>query len=310
MEPKIWDKKLLLAKVEATYGTDAAPGAADAILATKVKLSPMEGQDVSRELETPYLGAQPTVAVDLHAKLTFSVELVGSGTAGTAPGWSALIRACGIAETITPGTSVVYNPVSSGHESVSLYLAVDGTRYVLKGTRGDAKIMVGASGIPMIEFTFTGLFALPTETANIVPDYSRFQKPQVASTANTPVFTMSGTAFVMRSFDLALGNEVTPRFLIGSERILITERAEQIETTIEAVPLTVFDPFDAAIQQADTPIVLTHGTVAGRIVQLDVPKGQMQRPSGLEEKDGIVEWPLRLVPQATAGDDQWTLTLT
>lgn len=310
MEPKYWNSKILLAKIEATYGTDAAPGGADAILATKVKLSPMEGNDVSRELERPHMGAQPTIPVDLHSKLTFSVELVGSGTAGTAPGWSALIRACGVAETITANTSVVYNPITKGHESVSIYLGIDGTRYVLKGARGGAKFTVSASGIPMIEFTFTGMFSLPTEVANVAANLSKFQKPQVASTANTPTFTMGGTAFVMTSFTISMGNEVKPRFPIGGERVLIPARSETIETTIEAVPLTTFNPFQLARDQAEVPIVLKHGTIAGKIAQFDIQKAQMQRPQGLEEKDGIVEWPLRLVPQMTAGNDQWTLTLT
>lgn len=310
MDPKYWNQKVILAKIEATAGVDSGPAGADAVLASKVKLSPMEGTDVSRELERPYMGAQPTIAIDLHAKLSFAVELVGSGTAGTAPGWSSLIRACGVAETITAGTSVVYNPISKGHESVSIHIGIDGTRYVLLGAKGDAKFTVSASGIPMIEFTFTGFFTLPTEVANVAPDYSKFQAPTPATSTNTPVFTMAGGAYVLRSFALPMGNDVKPRFLIGAERVLITDRSEAVEATIEAVPLTTFNPFQAARDGSQLPIVLKHGTAAGKIVQFDIPKAQMQRPQGLEEKGGIVEWPLRLAPQPTAGNDQWTLTLT
>lgn len=305
-----WRKKILAVKLETAYGTDASPAAADAILATNIKLTPMEGNDVSRELEQPFMGAQPTVPVDVHAKISFKVELVGSGTAGTAPGWGSLIRACGVAETITAGTSVVYNPVTTGHESASIHLWIDSTRYVLVGARGDATFSVSASGIPYIEFEFTGLFTLPAETAAITPDTSKFQKPQVASTANTPVFTMGGSAFVLRSFSMKMGNDVKPRFLIGAEKVLITDRSEAVEATVEGVPLTTFNPFQKALDQSDLALVLKHGTTAGKIAQIDVPKAQMQRPQGIEEKDGIVEWPLRLVPQPSTGNDQWTLTLT
>ena len=49
-----WKQKVLLVKTEATYGEDAAPsGAANAILAQDVQLKPMEGADVSRDLERP-----------------------------------------------------------------------------------------------------------------------------------------------------------------------------------------------------------------------------------------------------------------
>jgi hypothetical protein len=44
----------------------------------------------------------------------FDVDLVGSGTAGTAPAWGPLIQACAFAEVIVASTSVTYNPVSSG----------------------------------------------------------------------------------------------------------------------------------------------------------------------------------------------------
>ncbi|MFD1342881.1 phage tail tube protein [Litorisediminicola beolgyonensis] len=306
-----WRDKILLAKIETTYATDATPtGAANAILATEVSLNPMEGEDVSRELERPFLGAQPTIPVDVHATLSFRVELVGSGTAGTPPGWGPLLRACGCAETVNAGTDVVYNPVSDAHEAVSIYLWIGGTRYVLLGTRGTATFRVNASGIPYIEFQFTGLFTQPSETAKVTPDVSAFQKPQVASNANTPVFLLAGTALVMRAFSMNLGNAVEGRFLIGSEDILITDRADQIEVTVNAVPLTTLNPYQLAADQTDVVVALTHGVGAGRISSLAVPKAQMQRPSGLENSQGITEWPLRLVPQPDAGNDQWTLTLT
>ena len=94
-----WRSKILLAKIEAIYGTDAAPtGAANGILAVDVSFNPMQGSDVSRNLERPFLGAQGTVATELHAELSFKVELVGSGTPGTPPAWGVLLRACGVAE--------------------------------------------------------------------------------------------------------------------------------------------------------------------------------------------------------------------
>ena len=91
-----WRNKILLAKIETTYGVDAVPVAAtNGILATDVKLQPMEGTDVSRDLDLPYFGAQGTIPNELNAKLSFKVELAPSGSAGTVPGWGPLLRACG-----------------------------------------------------------------------------------------------------------------------------------------------------------------------------------------------------------------------
>ncbi len=306
-----WRNKILLFQIEAAYGIDPAPtGANHAFLATDVQLSPMEGNDVSRELETPYLGAQPTIPTELHRRLTFNVELVGSGAAGIAPGWGPILRACGCAETIVPNTSVTYNPVSDDHESGTFYIWIDTTLFRLSGSRGTANMSYTAQGIPYLQFEFTGLYSQATETPRVQPDLAAFQKPLVASDFNTPTFTMNGADFVMRSCMLNLGNQVEPRFLINAENILITDRVDVLQTTVEAVPLTNFDPFTLAREQTTVPIVLSHGRDAGLISTLNVPTAQIQRPQGLESAQNIVEWPLRLVPLPTAGDDQWTLVLT
>ena len=70
MAPIYWRTKILLAKIESAYATDPTPsGAANAILATDIRLTPMDGADVSRELETPWLGAQGTIPAELIARV-------------------------------------------------------------------------------------------------------------------------------------------------------------------------------------------------------------------------------------------------
>lgn len=309
--PIYWRSKILLAGIEATYGTDPVPtGAANAILATNVTLSPMEGNDVSRDLERPYFGAQPTVPTELHAKLTYDVELAPSGTAGTPPGWGPLLRACGVAETINVGVSVVYNPITDSPESATHYVWIGGTLYKITGCRGTATFKVNAQGVPTINFQFQGLFTTPTETARVTPDLTGFKKPLVATSVNTPTFTVGGTAFVLRTFAMAMGNTIENRFLIGSESVLITDRAETIDATVQAVKVSTFDPFTLAENETTQDVELVHGTGAGAIATLSAPTAQMQRLQGLQNAQNILEWPLRLVPLPAAGNDQWTLTLT
>lgn len=303
-------KKTVLFKLEAAYGVDPTPtGAANAMLTTDFKIMPMEGNDVSRNLEQPYLGAQGTLPVELHTKVTFNVEMSPSGTAGTAPAWGPLLRACAVAETIVVDTSVTYNPVSDNHESVTLWFGIDGTKYVSSGMRGTCKLDFTAQGIPYLRFEFTGLFTQPTEVAVPAPSLAVFMKPQVVTDANTD-FTLDGLALVLRKLVLDLGNDVQPSFLVGEELIDITDKAETMEMTVKAVPLTTFDPYAAALSDDDLPLVLTHGIGAGRIATLAMPKVEIQRPQGLEEAQGKVEWPLRAEPLPTSGNDQWTLTLT
>jgi hypothetical protein len=280
-------------QAEVTYGTDSVPtGAANAMLMKDVSFQPMEGEDVSRALERPFIGAQEEFPVGLRAVLTGSVELVGSGTAGDAPAWGPLMRACGVAETIDAGVDVEYTPVSDNHESCSLYFHIGPSRHVMLGTRGNVEITVTAQGIPVAKFTLTGLFTTPADAARPTADLSNFQIPQVATKANTPTFTIGGTAFVLRELGFNLGNDVQPRLLIGRESILIVDRNEMVSATVEAVPLATFNPYAVAAARTRKDVELTHGTVAGRIVSLSFPTCALKRPTGLDQNQKIVEWPL------------------
>lgn len=306
-----WRSKRLLIKPETVYNTDPAPtGAANAILAVDVKVMPMEGKDVSRELDLPFFGAQPTLPADLHAKISFKVELAPSGLAGTAPAWGPLLRGCGCAQTIVAATSVTYNPITTGIESVTIYLYIENTLYKISGARGTVKFALDASGIPYMEYEFTGLFTLPVEGVKPTVDLTAFAKPRLASSANTPTFNINGVTMPMRSYSLDMGNAVETRFLIGSESVLITDHAEQMEIKVEAVPLTILNPYQLAANQTDVAVNLIHGIGAGARATIAIPKMQMQRPAGLDNQQNIVEWTLRGVPQPNLGNDQWTLALT
>ncbi|MEQ1499140.1 MAG: hypothetical protein ABL914_10800 [Novosphingobium sp.] len=308
--PQYWKSKTLLAKIEGAYGTDSVPTAgANAILATDVTLSPMEGQDVARNLERPAMGAEPMIPVGIFTRLTFSVEAVGSGALGTAPAWGPLLRMCALAEVITPATKVEYNPISDNHESGSIYMAIDGVRHVVLGTKGNASLKVGANGIPMWQFTMTGLFSLPTDQAKVTPDFTAWQAPQVATKLNTPTFTIGATPFVLRDFELDLGCQVEPRMLIGTEAILIVDRNEKLRTTVEATNMAAYNPYTIAQNQTLQALQLIHGTVASKRVKIDVASAQQGRLTGLSNNQNIVEWPLDFVPQQVAGNDQFKITL-
>lgn len=305
-----WRSKIILAKIETVYGTDPTPtGAANAILATDIEMRPMEGQDVSRNLDVPFLGAQEEFPAGLHTVISFSVELVGSGEAGTAPAWGPLIRGCAAAETIVAETSVEYNPVSESHESVTLYFQIGPSLHKIKGARGTAVITVNAQGIPVCRFTFTGMFTTPADTAAPTPDYTDFQKPKIASSTNTPVFTINGNTFVLRNYSLDLGCDVQPRLLIGSESIQIVDKAERLSATVEAVALATYNPYSAANGGGGVPVVLQQDTSAGRKVTISVPLGVQKRLSGFENQQGILEWPLQFTPRFDEGDDQWSILL-
>lgn len=308
---RYWKRKAILAKIETTYGVDAVPtGALNAIMAIDVKLSPMEGQDLDRQLARPLFGAEPTIPVDLHAKLAFKVELAGSGTAGTAPAWGPLLRACAMAQVIVALTSVTYNPITAAQESASIYIYLDGSRYVLLGARGTAKLTIGASAIPYLEFELTGLFSQPTDVALPTIDVTAFKTPLAGTKANTPTFTLNAVALPLRALAFDLGNTVEGRYLIGLEEIQITDKAEKVEVTVEQPALATLNPFALAAAQTTMALTLLHGTVGGNKVQLNIPALQLLRPGAPENRQGVIEQTLQGTPLPVTGNDQFTLVLT
>lgn len=313
--PIRWKSKVILAKIESAYATDPTPtGGANAMLMTGVELSPMEGEDVSRDLEFPFLSAQAMIPVGLRVRLRGRVELATSGEAGVAPAWGPLFRACGVGQTIVSETSVTYNPITASQESVTIYFWIGGTRHKIVGARGTAVLRWTAQAIPYLELDLLGLYAQPSEETPATPTLTAFQKPIVVTHANTPTFTVEPVdtpiPLVLREAALDLGNDVQPRLLVGSESILIVDRAETFTARVEAVPVSTLNPYALAETQAAVEVVLVHGSGAGKVMTLTIPAAQVRRLSGFENQQNVLEWPLALTPLPGAGNDQWSLALT
>src|SRR5262245_48797464 len=147
--------KAVLVKLETIYGTDPTPtGAANAMQVTNFRPEPIVGQDIRRDLLLPYMGHQGVILTGNYGRVSFDVELAGSGTAGAAPAWGGLLQACGMAETEDPlGLEVTYNPISTSHKSVAIYYFQDGIRHVLLGARGTFKLAMQPGQIPRLSFT-------------------------------------------------------------------------------------------------------------------------------------------------------------
>ena len=147
-------RRLILAKAESVYGTDSVPtGASNAILVRNLEIQPLLSENVSRDLVRPYMGQADQLLAQTRVEVSFEVELAGSGTAGTAPAYGPILKACGLSETIVASTSVTYAPVSTSFSSVSIYYHEDGIRHRLTGCRGTFEISAEVGQIPRIAFT-------------------------------------------------------------------------------------------------------------------------------------------------------------
>ena len=297
-------KRLILIETESTYGTDPTPTGADAVLVRDLSITPQSSDVVSRDLIRPYLGASQQLLANTKVECTFSVELAGSGTAGTAPQYGKAIQACGLSETVAAGTSVTYEPESSSFNSITIHYNIDGVRHKVTGCRGNLTLNATVGEIPSLDFSFTGIYNAPDDTALPTPTYSNQDDPLIFKNGNTSSFQLLSYGGALQSLSMDLGTSLVYRELVGgTKEVLITDRAVSGSVSIEAVLMATKDFFAAAVDDdaALGNLQFTHGATAGNIVQFTSAKVDIGDVS-YGDQDGIamLEIPYTCVPDSAA----------
>ena len=305
-------KRLILIESEVTYGTDAAPDGADAVLVRDLNITPQQSDVVSRDLIRPYLGASEQLLANTRVECTFSVELAGSGTAGTAPRYGKALQACGLSETIVASTSVTYAPVSSNFDSVTIHYNVDGVRHRVTGARGTFVLNAAVGEIPTIDFTFTGIYVAPDDSALPTATYADQATPLIFKNGNTDTFSLLSYSGCLQSVSMDLGNSIVYRELIGCDKeVLITDRNSNGTVVVEAPTIAQKDYFTSALTDGTLgDLTFPHGTAAGNIVDFASSQVDIGDVS-YSDQDGIamLNMPYTAIP-STAGNDEFTLVYT
>lgn len=278
---KKWSKRVLFAKIESVYGSDSSPGVTDAILTKNLTLDdPYAGERVARDLDLPTLGLEAEINIGPYAAISFDVEIAGSGTAGVAPRYGCLLRACGFTETVVADSGpnyVDYDPNSDLDESATLKFEGDNIQHVLKGARGNVEL-IWQKGIPYLRFTFSGLYTRPTEVSVGTPDFTGIPVPVPVTKGNT---TISLGAFTGPAASLScnMNMVVYPRNVIGQEEILLTDRGPAGQVVIDQPAFATINLWSAAVESHEAintlALSLVHGTVAGNKVTFSAPKVQL-----------------------------------
>jgi len=304
------NRRTILAKLETTYGTDAVPtGAANAMLIRNLTVTPLDASTVSLDRIRPYLGNSPTLLTETSVKLDFEVELAGSGSAGVAPKWAALLKACGFSETIVATTSVAYTPISVTFPSLTFYYNVDGVLHVATGARGTVELTIDVKAVPILHFVFTGLYTPPSDTASPTVDFSGFQLPLIPNTTNTPSFSLQGYAGILQTMNLNMTNDIELRTLIGAQSVNLVNRKPAGSFLIEAPTIAAKDFFEIARAGTLGDMTITHGIVAGNIVTIDCPSVSLQNPA-YSDSQGIQMLTIPYTAIPVTGNDEVTITLT
>lgn len=303
-------KAIVLAKIESTYGTDASPSpSTDAILVANPSITITADRhelDYVRTSLSPvefYIGAR-------DVEVTFTTPLRNTGEVGTsAPEIGVLLRACGMSETINAGSDVTYEPVSSGFESATIYLYMDGVLHKVVGARGTFNIRIAMGEPATVEWTFRGKYVAPE-------DYTTIAGLSLDTTTSPPqalsaTFSMGGTSYTISELLLGIGNELNRVGDItdatGISEIAITRR----------LPAGSFNPLVPSPDEATDPASkpwrdwLTNQTLAlsvsigtaGNQIDISAPKCQYDSV-GYADREGLRAYDIPFTMLSDAGDDE------
>lgn len=307
MPARRWSKLALLHKLESTYATDPTPAAIDAIIATNINFTPIQADEVSRDLLLPYMGNQGVVLAGEHGRIEFDVEIAGAGAAGSVPKYGSLLRACGMAETVTAGTSVEYEIIENDQESSTVYFNSDGQQHIFLGGRANVSMTWTPKQIPKFRFSYVGLLGDVADAVLPAATMAGWITPLVVKKANTTM-SLHGWPSVAESLSVDLGNTLTPRFLIGDEKVMISDRKATGTAVVEARHVADIDWFGRARARTRGALSLVHGTAAGNIVEIAAPAVELGMPTQ-GQTDGIVNYSLPISLCPVSGMDELAITI-
>lgn len=307
--PKLLRKAAIAAKIETTLGTDSVPtAAANAMLVRDFTWNPVEMTAEERDFVRAFLGNSESIVVSKWVTVDFAVECAGAGAAGTVPKYGPLLRACGFSETVNAGVSVVYAPVSTGFEGVTIYCNLDQILHKSLFTMGSVMWSLDANKIPLMKFSFKGLFVAVTDTSAWTPVYTGFQKPVAVNKQNSTL-SLHGIAAVVENLQLDMRNQVEYRNLYNFEGVQITDRKPGGSISLEQTTVATKDWIGTVVAAGTGVLNVVHGLTAGNICEINCPTAQIISPKYSNSQGvAMLAGDLKLVPGAS-GNDELTFTV-
>lgn len=301
---------VLLAKAQTGKGTPAAPvPGTNAILCRGFTPTPIKGKFAQRNLIRGAKGNYGGIFTSEHREFEFEVELAGSGAAGTAPKFGPLLMGCDMSETISAGISAVYQPIAVDGSFMTLFGYMDGLLFKMTDAKGTWNLTTNSEEIPVIKFKFTGQYS-PVVDATFPTGivFTGFTKPVSVGDTNTAVFTLDGLSLIVKTFALDLANQVVWRDVINDSGARSPDRMPTASAVFEMTSVAAKDWGETVRLGTEMPLAITHGTVAGNIVQIAAPKLQFNAEPSISDdgKTAMLNGSFAVMPNL--GNDEVVLT--
>ncbi|MCX7257995.1 MAG: phage tail tube protein [Polaromonas sp.] len=314
--PRIAKKTVILAKLEATNGTDAVPtGALNALQVLDMSITPLDINTVDLNIITPWLGGAQKLIGTASVKCSFSVLLAGAGLAATAPAWGALMVGCACAETTGLATPnrVEYLPATDLLKTLSIYYYDDGLLHKLLGCFGNVKLSAKSGEAPKLTFDFVGLDAGVSAAANATAVLSGWKTPVAITKANVTDINIGctyalgaltgGTAYNSTGMTLDFGNKVAFAPMLTTEQVVLTDRDVTGSLSLDLTAAQEVTFMATVKANTNQGIGFVIGNTTGNKIMLYLPAAQLLNPKK-EEFNGMRLIGFDLQANAVAGNDE------
>jgi len=318
--PRLIKNTIVTAKVQTASGVDSAPsGAANAVLMSEGSITPFDAQAIDRALIRGYFGGSEQLVGPGSVKLSYAVELAGSGTAGTAPAWGPMLQGCAVSEgLLTTPARVEYTPASTGLKMLTQYYYDDGVLHKLLDSMGNCTLTAKVGERPMLRFEWVALDGGIAVAPNVTGTFTPWKKPVAMTKANVIDVTLGcsyaagalagGTVYNSTGLELNFGNVVNFSAMLSTETVDISDRQSagtvELELTAEQEVALMAD----VKANVTKTLGFTIGTTAGNKVLVFAPSVQLTNPRKSElNGKRLIGFDLRLVP--VNGNDEWRIVV-
>lgn len=298
MAKQLTSKNVFLCAIGAVSAANVITTANDVIVNPKIASDEYKDAGTGAGSTKSYINTDLTTAefdVDVTART--------SGAAGVVPKYAALLRLCGMEETITADTDVVYTPTLLGELGTAKAYLDDELREIT-GMAGSFSLKGEIGKLATFTFNLKGFTSVvPTAEANPIVLLDTNDKYLVQQAIG---ITDGGATVDLQSFELDSGMEVEQYY--GSETKEYTVKDFKPTMKIKAIKTKGNTDHWAQLQSNSIKeVIILLGTETGK--QLEV-KASYCNASDVAENDdkGIMIYEKTYNCESSAGGDNFSLT--
>ena len=303
------DERFILAKLETTAGTMISLAGSDAVN-NIVSITPptLVQEQKERPVIRNFTGSFKTIPTNEHAQISFTCELVASGTQGTEPDVDILLKACGMKRNDTSTTNT-YTPEDNlaTADTITIAFYEENNCFKMFGCRGTFDISMQTSEVIQITFTFKGLYHPVFQDSNTpTPTYSE-KSPIVANSTNTTPIQVHSYQGAIQNFTFNLENKYDYYELAGgTKEVRINYRRPKGSITMESPAINDKNYYLIAQNASTGNVTWQNGQTNGAKITFLASTCQFLAPN-LEGNDGYSESSFDYTPLPSSGNDEFSL---